>query len=77
MIETDADRGVQHSAWRNAALPPEVLSTLSPDDHSAEAAAQNPSIPMTVMYRTIDLSVIRGRKGRPNHTDGGRIEPAR
>ncbi|MFF1348070.1 hypothetical protein ACFVZJ_19195 [Streptomyces sp. NPDC058322] len=77
MIETDADRGAQHSAWRKPALPPEVLSTRLPDDHSAEAAAQNPSIPMTVMHRMIDLSVIRGRKGRPNHTDGGRIEPAR
>ncbi|MCX5098506.1 hypothetical protein OG887_02890 [Streptomyces sp. NBC_00053] len=47
MIETDADCGVQHSAWRNAALPPEVLSTLLPGDHSAEAAAQTPSIPMS------------------------------
>ncbi|MDV9194198.1 hypothetical protein [Streptomyces sp. Wh19] len=53
----DADHGVRHSAWRHPALPPEVLTTLLLDEHSAEVAAQNPSIPMTAMHRMIGLSV--------------------
>ncbi|MEU2674106.1 hypothetical protein ABZ622_35650 [Streptomyces sp. NPDC007164] len=56
-LAADSDHGVQYSAWRSPALPPEVLTTLLLDEDSAEAAAQNPSIPVTAMHRMIGLAV--------------------
>lgn len=52
----DADHRVQRSAWQNPALPPEVLISLLLDEHSAEDAAHNPSIPAAAMHRMIALA---------------------
>ncbi|MFD7493626.1 hypothetical protein ACFV8T_14620 [Streptomyces sp. NPDC059832] len=58
----DAERSVQHSARQNPALPSDVLISLLLDEHSAEEAAQNPSIPTAVMHRVIALAAIPERE---------------
>ncbi|MCX4734306.1 hypothetical protein [Streptomyces sp. NBC_01363] len=58
----DAGHSVQHSARQNPALPSDVLVSLLLDEHSAEDAAQNPSIPTAVMHRVITLAAIPERE---------------
>ncbi|WP_406016130.1 hypothetical protein OG520_37685 [Streptomyces sp. NBC_00984] len=58
----DADHSVQHSARQNPALPSDVLISLLLDEHSAEDAAQNPSIPTAVMHRMVALAAIPERE---------------
>ncbi|MES9511856.1 hypothetical protein ABWJ92_36630 [Streptomyces sp. NPDC000609] len=55
----DADYRVRRSARQNPALPPKDLIPLLLDEHSAEDAAQNPSIPTPVMHRMISLAAAR------------------
>lgn len=55
----DADHHVRRSARQNPALPPKALIPLLLDEHSAEDAAQNPSIPTPVMHRMISLAAAR------------------
>ncbi|MFD0342394.1 hypothetical protein ACFVH0_27595 [Streptomyces sp. NPDC127117] len=58
-LAADSDHGVRCSAWKNPALPPEALITLLLDEHSAESAAENPSIPVAAMHRMIGLATAR------------------
>ncbi|MEV6147418.1 hypothetical protein [Streptomyces sp. NPDC051992] len=55
----DADHHVRRSARQNPALPPKALIPLLLDEHSAEDAAQNPSIPTPVMHRMISPAAAR------------------
>ncbi|MFE6664841.1 hypothetical protein ACFVFH_14940 [Streptomyces sp. NPDC057697] len=59
-LTTDADHRARRSARQNPALPPEVLIPLLLDEHSAEDAARNPSLPTSVMHRMISLAAARG-----------------
>lgn len=55
----DPERGVCHSAWRNSALPAEVIVSLLVDERSAEEAARNPAIPASVMKYMIGLAAAQ------------------
>ncbi|WP_370087736.1 hypothetical protein [Streptacidiphilus sp. MAP12-16] len=66
-LVSDPDHAVRSTAWRNPALPPEALIPLLLDEHTAEDAARNPTIPMAAMNRMIALATAlpgSGRNGR-------------
>lgn len=56
---------VCHPARRNPALPPASLVSLLLDENSAQDAARNPALPVTVMHRMIALA---GRRRGPTRT---------
>ncbi|MGW1409678.1 hypothetical protein [Streptomyces sp. NPDC002403] len=55
----DTEYRVHSKARQNFALPPDVLIPFLLDEHSAEEAARNPSIPVAVMRRMISLAAAR------------------